>query len=150
MDSHPTPTDPGGAAEADPGLIERDAEVAALDGALAAAIGGRGSVVAVEGPPGIGKSSLVNACIELARARGMYTISVRATELERSYPYGIVRQTADSVQLDKSDEDRAALFTGAAKLALPILEPGGSEEADNPELMYQRLHGLYWPASSRS
>ena len=42
----------------------------------------------------------------------MYTISVRATELERSYPYGIVRQTADSVQLDKSDEDRAALFTG--------------------------------------
>ena len=74
----------------------------------------------------------------------MYTISVRATELERSYPYGIVRQTADSVQLDKSDEDRAALFTGAAKLALPILEPGGEETADNPELMYQRLHGLYW------
>ena len=74
----------------------------------------------------------------------MYTISVRATELERSYPYGVVRQTADSVQLDKSDEERAGLFTGAAKLALPILEPGGEEKADNPELMYQRLHGLYW------
>ena len=74
----------------------------------------------------------------------MYTISVRATELERSYPYGVVRQTADSVQLDKSEEERAALFTGAAKLALPILEPGGDEDGDNPELMYQRLHGLYW------
>ena len=126
------------------GLLERDAELAALDSALEAAIGGRGSVVAVEGPPGIGKSRLVNAALDLARERGMYTISVRATELERSYPYGIVRQTADSVQLDKSEEDRAALFTGAAKLALPILDPGGEETADNPELMYQRLHGLYW------
>ena len=130
--------------EADPGLLERDAELAALDAALEAAVGGRGSVVAVEGPPGIGKSRLVNACIDLARARGMYTISVRATELERSYPYGVVRQTADSVQLGKSDEDRAALFTGAARLALPILEPGSDEKPDNPELMYQRLHGLYW------
>ena len=110
---------------ADPGLIERDTELAALEAALASAIEGRGSVVAVEGPPGIGKSSLVGACTELARARGMYTISVRATELERSYPYGVVRQTADSVQLDKTDEERAALFTGAARLALPILEPGG-------------------------
>src|SRR5918999_919118 len=70
--------------------------------------------------------------------------SVVATELERSYPYGIVRQTADSVALDKSDEERAALFTGAAKHALPILDPGSAEENDNPELMYQRLHGLYW------
>jgi DNA-binding CsgD family transcriptional regulator len=125
-------------------LLEREAEIGLLDGALAAAVEGRGSVVAIEGPPGIGKSTLVGACIDLARARGMYTLTVRATELERSYPYGIVRQTADSVQLDKSEEERAALFTGAAKLALPILEPGGDENADNPELMYQRLHGLYW------
>jgi DNA-binding CsgD family transcriptional regulator len=144
MDSQSTSTDSGGVADADPGLLERDGELAALDGALASALAGRGRVVAVEGAPGIGKSSLVNACVELARARGMYTISVRATELERSYPYGVVRQTADSVQLDKSEEDRAALFAGAAKLALPILDPGGNEEADNPELMYQRLHGLYW------
>jgi DNA-binding CsgD family transcriptional regulator len=125
-------------------LLERESEVAALDQALADALEGRGSVVAVEGPPGIGKSSLIKSSIEVAQGRGMYTISVRATELERSYPYGIVRQTADSVTLDKTDEERAALFTGAAKLALPILEPGSGEEQDSPELMYQRLHGLYW------
>ena len=125
-------------------LLEREAEVDALDRALAGAVEGRGSVVAIEGPPGIGKSSLVRACLDLAEKRGMYTISVRATELERSYPYGIVRQTADSVALDKADDERAALFTGAAKLALPILEPGTAEEGDSPELMYQRLHGLYW------
>ncbi|HEV7847416.1 MAG TPA: AAA family ATPase, partial [Thermoleophilaceae bacterium] len=137
MDS-PPPT-------SDPNLLERESELRALDEALAAAVAGRGSVVAVEGPPGIGKSSLVAECVELARQRGMYTLTVRATELERSYPYGIVRQTADSVTLDKTEEQRAALFTGAAKLALPILDPGGTaDEPDNPELMYQRLHGLYW------
>jgi DNA-binding CsgD family transcriptional regulator/exonuclease VII small subunit len=128
----------------DPNLLERESELDALDQALADAVGGRGSVVAIEGPPGIGKSSLVTSCLELARERDMYTVSVRATELERSYPYGIVRQTADSVALDKSDEERSALFTGAARLALPILDPASAEEADNPELMYQRLHGLYW------
>jgi DNA-binding CsgD family transcriptional regulator len=128
----------------DPNLLEREAEIAALDQALAAAVAGQGSVVAIEGPPGIGKSRLVASAVELARARDMYTLSVRATELERSYPYGIVRQTADSVTLDKSDEERSALFTGAAKLALPILDPASAEEIDSPELMYQRLHGLYW------
>src|ERR671926_67715 len=121
----PEPSVDSQTAMTDPDLLEREAELDALDRALAAAVEGRGSVVAIEGPPGIGKSRLVASCAELARQRGMYTISVRATELERSYPYGIVRQTADSVQLDKSEEERAALFTGAAKLALPILEPGG-------------------------
>jgi DNA-binding CsgD family transcriptional regulator len=136
MDS--PPTTPG------PVLLERESELLALDQALSSAIDGTGSVVAIEGPPGIGKSSLVARCLERARDRDMYTIAVRATELERSYPYGVVRQSADSVALDKSADERSALFTGAARLALPILEPGSAEDADSPELMYQRLHGLYW------
>jgi predicted ATPase len=136
MDSPPTTPDAG--------LLERESELLALDRALSEAVDGRGSVVAIEGPPGIGKSSLVTRCWELAREREMYTIAVRATELERSYSYGIVRQSADSVALDKSPEERSALFTGAARLALPILDPGNAEDSDSPELMYQRLHGLYW------
>jgi DNA-binding CsgD family transcriptional regulator len=125
-------------------LLERESELDALGQALARAVEGRGSVVAIEGPPGIGKSSLLASCVEQAQARDMYTLSVRATELERSYPFGIVRQTADSVALGRSDEERRALFSGAGKLALPIFDPTSVEELDSPELMYQRLHGLYW------
>ena len=136
MDS--PPTTPG------PELLERESELLALDRAVADAIDGHGRVVAIEGPPGIGKSSLVTRCVEAAGERGMYTISVRATELERSYPYGLVRQSADSVALERTPEERAALFAGAARLALPILDPASAEDADSPELMYQRLHGLYW------
>jgi DNA-binding CsgD family transcriptional regulator len=136
MDSPPTTSEPE--------LLERESELLALDRVLAEAVEGRGNVVAIEGPAGIGKSSLVARCLERAGQREMYTISVRATELERSYPYGIVRQTADSVALDKTPEQRSALFTGAARLALPILDPASADDADSPELMYQRLHGLYW------
>jgi hypothetical protein len=50
MDSQSTSTDSGGVADADPGLLERDGELAALDGALASALAGRGRVVAVEPP----------------------------------------------------------------------------------------------------
>jgi hypothetical protein len=55
----------------DPNLLERESELDALDRALAGAIGGRGSVVAIEGPPGIGKSSLVSSCLERARGGEM-------------------------------------------------------------------------------
>lgn len=103
----------------------------------------RGSVVAVEGPPDIGRSSLVAAAVELARERGMYTIGVRGTELERSCPCGVARQSADSVTLDQTPEERAALFTGAAKLALRILDVPAPAR---PLLADRRT----WPGSSRS
>jgi predicted ATPase len=43
------------------GVLERDAEVSVLAGAVQAAAGGDGSVVLVMGEAGIGKSSLVEA-----------------------------------------------------------------------------------------
>ena len=128
-----------------PELLERESELLALDQALADAIDGRGSVVAIEGPPGIGKSSLVARCIEGAGERGMYTISVRATELERSYPYGLVRQSADSVSLERTPEERAALFTGAARLALPILDPASAEGDDSPDPIPAMSFGVRMP-----
>ncbi|MCA9831703.1 MAG: DUF2791 family P-loop domain-containing protein, partial [Dehalococcoidia bacterium] len=51
-------------------FVGREAESARLNEALAAALEGRGSVVAVVGEPGIGKTRLVTEFSEVARRRG--------------------------------------------------------------------------------
>src|SRR5690349_19185547 len=52
-------------------LLERDRELAALEGALALAARGRGSIALVAGPAGIGKTRLVDAAIETAPRHGL-------------------------------------------------------------------------------
>ena len=52
-------------------ILERDAELAALAAAIAAAEAGHGTLALVEGPAGIGKTTLLRAaCRGPRRARG--------------------------------------------------------------------------------
>jgi DNA-binding CsgD family transcriptional regulator len=74
------------------GLLERERELALLDRALAPAVGGAGRLLIVEGPPGIGKSALLEAARERACAAGVRVLWARAGVLERSYPYGVAAQ----------------------------------------------------------
>ena len=80
--------------------MEREHELAALATALDEADAGRGGVVAVVGEPGIGKSRLLAAAREHGRAAGMLVCSARGAELERAFPFGIVRQLAASSYAD--------------------------------------------------
>ena len=50
-------------------ILERDAELAALAAAVAAAEAGHGSLVLVEGPAGIGKTTLLRAACRGPGAR---------------------------------------------------------------------------------
>ena len=74
-----------------PELLERDQETSELDRALAGARGGTGQVIVVEGPGGIGKTSLLAVARAAARDAGMLTLHARGSELERAFPFGIVR-----------------------------------------------------------
>src|SRR5262245_28385240 len=56
-------------------LVGRELELHAMTGLLDRAIAGRGSVVGVVGPPGIGKSRLVREAVDVARSRGVYVNS---------------------------------------------------------------------------
>ena len=63
-------------------LLERDAELAALDALIAAAPAG-GRLLAIEGPAGIGKTRLLAEARIAVRAAGMQVLAARGSELER-------------------------------------------------------------------
>src|SRR5204863_190482 len=76
-----------------PGLmLEREAELSALEAVLDAARGGEGRLVVVEGSAGIGKTRLLAAARGLASADGADVLAARGGELEGAFVFGIVRQ----------------------------------------------------------
>src|SRR5437773_1443421 len=70
-------------------ILERDAELAALSAAVAAAEAGHGTLVLVEGPAGIGKTTLLQAA---CRGPGPRVLTARGLALEQGFGYGLVRQ----------------------------------------------------------
>ena len=63
------------AAPAQSTLVGRELEVHTMSGLMDRAVNGRGSVVGVVGPPGIGKSRLVRETVEIAKSRGVTVFS---------------------------------------------------------------------------
>ena len=70
-----------------PVIVGRQAELGALDDALAVALAGAGRMVFVTGEPGIGKSRLTREMAGRARAAGAAVISGRAVPSGSSTPY---------------------------------------------------------------
>lgn len=71
------------------GLLERSAETAALEAALASAREGSGSLVLVEGSAGIGKSALLDVA---ASSPGFTVLRGSGAELEQGMALGVARQ----------------------------------------------------------
>src|SRR5262249_31675016 len=109
-------------------LLERDVELARIDELLAAARAGDGRALVVEGPAGIGKSSLLRAA--RAAAADMRVASARCSELEREFPLGVVRQLLEPVLAGTPVEERRRLLPGAAELGARVLgqQPAGADE----------------------
>jgi predicted ATPase len=105
-------------------LLEREAELAALEEAIAAASSGSGRVLVIEGPAGIGKTRLLAAACERADALGLEAVLARAGELERDLGWGVVRELFERALGDPSQEERGQLFSGAAGLASAVLGHG--------------------------
>ncbi|HMI26561.1 MAG TPA: AAA family ATPase, partial [Streptosporangiaceae bacterium] len=115
-------------------ILERDAELAALAAAIAAAEAGHGTLALVEGPAGIGKTTLLRAA---CRGPGARVLTARGLALEQGFPYGIVRQLLDPVR----GED--GLMDGAAALAARVFDWAEAGPVED-DVRYAAMHGLYW------
>ena len=146
---------PGGALPADLRaaaagvLLERRDETARIESALAEARSGRGAFVVVEGPAGIGKTALLGAARSAAADRGMRVLWARATELERDFSFGVVRQLFEPALTDTAEYERASLLQADAGAAAALLGLPGAPVVDrlpSPQVdpSFAILHGLYW------
>jgi DNA-binding CsgD family transcriptional regulator len=126
-------------------LLEREDELSRLDESLGEAHESHGRVVLVEGPAGIGKSSLLRAAFDLAEDKGFIGLRARANELERDFAYGCVRQLFEPVIARASDAERRDFLTGAAGLAEPLFAPSSCPDVSpSADTSFSMLHGLYW------
>jgi len=81
---------------------------------LREAIAGRGSLLVLEGPAGIGKTRLVLAAERHGHELGLTVLSARGSELERDFAYGLVRELFEAPLVAASPPERAKLLAGAA------------------------------------
>ena len=124
-------------------LVEREQELTTLDGLVDAAAEGDGRFVLIEGPAGIGKTRLLAEARRLAQESGMLVTAARAGELEREFPYGVVRQLFEARIADPEVAETA--FAGAAGAARGVFDSVAAEGADDTG-GFATLHALYWLA----
>src|SRR5262245_7983943 len=89
-------------------LWAREREMAAIDGVLAGARGGRGGGLLLRGEPGAGKSALLDAAAE--RAGGMTVLGAAGAEAEAALAYAALHQLLRPVlgRVDGLPEPQAA------------------------------------------
>jgi len=128
------------------GLLERGDELARVDRLLTAAQAGRGGVVVITGPAGIGKTSLLSEAGERAGRAGMRVLAGRGGELEGGFSFGVARQLVEPLLAGTAPAEREVLLAGAARRGLIALgdEAGAEPPAAGNERLFTVVHGLYW------
>lgn len=119
-----------------PPLVGREAELAVLDAQIAAALAGQPRLLLIGGEPGIGKTRLLDALTERARAAGFETLIGHAYP-EGHSPYGpIVGAWRYLVERLPDERLRGELAEASAELTrlLPGLRERLPELAPHPSL----------------
>lgn len=126
-------------------MLERDRELDAIREAVDGALIGEGRVLVVDGPAGIGKTSLLRHVGALAEPRAAVA-SARGSELEAGFAHGVVLQLL--TPLVTSGAAAPDLFTGPAALTQPLFQRGQTDAGVDGGLPF--LHGLHWLCASLS
>jgi DNA-binding SARP family transcriptional activator len=105
------PSAPSSPAAAD--LVGRDAQIARLEEALAAARAGRGSVVLIAGEPGVGKTRLAEALADRATGVGVEVVWGRCYEGEGAPAFWPWAQALRSLVANRTEHEIGAALRAA-------------------------------------
>ena len=102
-------------------LVGREAQLAAATGLLDALLLGRGGVLWIDGQPGMGKTSLVDALATQAERRGVTVLRAAGDELIADFPLRLMAECLDvsGRSADPARTEIAALLRGGAPSAWP-------------------------------
>jgi DNA-binding CsgD family transcriptional regulator len=125
-------------------LLERDREQQILNDMIKRAAAGNGTVAVVQGPAGIGKTSLLAATRTVAVETGMDVLTARGSDLERDFSYGVVRQLLEPALARIGPAERVTLLAGVAEQAGLVFGPPPQQGAPAVDVSFATLHGLYW------
>ena len=131
-----------------PGMIgrlhERERELGVISGALDEVAAGAGRVVVVEGPAGIGKTSLLMSAREAAQARNFAVAGARGSSWSARTHGGWCGSCWSRGCAACRARERSRTLAGAAALAAPIVLPDGAAPPGDADPSFGVLHGLYW------
>ena len=131
-------------------VLERDAELEALDQEVALAASGDGRAVTIEGPPGIGKTRLLGAAMLLASGRGMLPLRARGGIGEAGIRLPASRASRFG-PVARDPRLEAAALAGPAERARSLFDPGAAEgEAAHDEQTVETMNALLWLAINLS
>lgn len=122
-------------------LLERERELGELEVALEEVKGGQGCALAIEAEAGLGKTRLLQEAREIGSGAGLEVLWARGTDLEREFPFALVRQLFEARLAASALGEREQVMEGAvaarSALGLDSSEDQGSDS-------FAVLHGLYW------
>lgn len=119
--------------------LAREVERAELRAQVEAAVAGAGGFVVVEGPAGIGKTTLLDDLVGAAAEREMRVLRARGGELERDHPLGVARRLLEAAI---GDPAVVAAAGAAAEPAVAALDGVGDGTGAVPG--FPVLHGCWW------
>jgi DNA-binding CsgD family transcriptional regulator len=122
-------------------LLEREEEIEQFRVALAEIDSGSGGAISIPAGAGLGKTRLLREFRRSAGEAGLNVLSARATELERDFPFAMVRQLFESQLADLRPEQHSEIFEGAHAARGALGLRASAEGTDDP---FAVLHGLYW------
>lgn len=125
-------------------LLQRDAELAELERGIAGAAEGAGTVLLIEGPAGVGKSSLLQAARELALGADLGVWSAMGDELARTAAWAIARELLAPAVTGLPRGMRAQILGGPGAPAAAVLGDGPVEEWSGPDQGFRLAYALTW------